>query len=249
MTIDPGNWVLVFFRAGAFLFVFPAFSAPTFPARLRIGLAAVLAVLVCPSLPPIQIAEQPVLGLAGLCAVEVGAGLLLGFISKMAFFALEVASGIIAMEMGLNLAAAFNPVSADRSETMGVLLNYLGIMLLLTLNLHHGMLLGFQNSYLLVPVGGTTISRALLTDVVAQTAGVFRLGLLIAGPIVAVTFVITLVFAMLGRAVPQMNVFAESFVFRTLGGLLVFGFSVQLMAQHIANALRQFPQDLLRLVR
>ena len=32
---------------------------------------------------------------------------------------------------------------------------------------------------------------------------------------------------------PQMNVFAESFAFRIVGGLIVFGFTLQLAAQHV----------------
>jgi flagellar biosynthesis protein FliR len=43
-----------------------------------------------------------------------------------------------------------------------------------------------------------------------------------------------------------MNVFAESFAFRTLAGLAVFGLTLSLMAQHIINYLRQIPEDVLR---
>lgn len=249
MILDAGNWTLVFLRAGAFLTIFPAFAVPAVPGRIRVALAALLAVLIAPSMPPLPVAERHFFDLVGLYAVEVGAGLLLGFLSRMTFYALEAASGMIAMEMGLNLAAMFNPLTRDRTESLGVMMNYFGILLLLTLNLHHWILLGFKGSYALVPVGGMPITQAMFAYVVRQTAEVFHLGLLIAAPIIAVTFIVTLVFAMLGRAVPQMNVFGESFVFRTLGGLLVFGLSVQMMAQHIANALRQFPEELMRLAR
>jgi flagellar biosynthesis protein FliR len=50
---------------------------------------------------------------------------------------------------------------------------------------------------------------------------------------------------MLGRAVPQMNVFAESFGFRIVGGLIVFGFTLDLTAQHVTNYLERLPDDLL----
>ena len=64
-------------------------------------------------------------------------------------------------------------------------------------------------------------------------------------PIIAVSFVVTLVFAVLSRAVPQMNVFAESFGIRIVGGLIVFGFTMQLTAQHVLNYLHRLPDDLL----
>ncbi len=55
----------------------------------------------------------------------------------------------------------------------------------------------------------------------------------------AVSFIISLVFAVLGRAVPQMNVFTESFAVRPLVGLSVFGLTLELMSEHIINYLRQ----------
>jgi flagellar biosynthesis protein FliR len=68
----------------------------------------------------------------------------------------------------------------------------------------------------------------------------------ISAPVIAVSFVITLVFSVFSRAVPQMNVFSESFSFRIVGGLIVFGFTLQLTAQHVLNYLRRLPDDLLR---
>ena len=75
------------------------------------------------------------------------------------------------------------------------------------------------------------------------------LGLQIAAPVMAVSFVITIVFSVLGRAVPQMNVFSESFPVRTLAGLAVFGLTCTFMAQHIANHLRRLPEDMLRVAQ
>jgi flagellar biosynthesis protein FliR len=65
----------------------------------------------------------------------------------------------------------------------------------------------------------------------------------------AVSFVVILVFAMLGRAVTQMNVFSESFAFRIMAGLFVFSATLPLMGQHIANALRRIPEDMMRVAQ
>jgi flagellar biosynthetic protein FliR len=70
-----------------------------------------------------------------------------------------------------------------------------------------------------------------------------------AAPVLAVAFIITLVFAVLGRAVPQMNVFAENFSVRLLAGMIVFGLTCQLLAQHIANYLGRLPDDVLRVAQ
>jgi flagellar biosynthetic protein FliR len=82
--------------------------------------------------------------------------------------------------------------------------------------------------------------------VIKHTSRIFVVALQISAPIIAVSFVVTLVFSVLSRAVSQMNVFSESFSFRIAGGLIVFGFTLQLTAQHVLNYLRRLPEDLIR---
>jgi len=114
------------------------------------------------------------------------------------------------------------------------------------LDLHHWMLVGFRRSFELLPIGAARLNDVILQDVLAWTGGVFVVGLQMAAPVMAVSFILALIFSVLGRAVPQMNVFSESFAIRLFAGLTVFGASMPLMAQHIANYLGRLPEDMLR---
>jgi flagellar biosynthesis protein FliR len=100
-----------------------------------------------------------------------------------------------------------------------------------------------------LPVGGAHLSAALCTDLVGRVGQLFVIGLLIAAPVVAVSFLVNVVFSILGRAVPQINIFIESFAFRILTGLAVFGLTLHLMSQHIVNYLRRLPEDLMRVAQ
>src|ERR1700735_5384163 len=108
------------------------------------------------------------------------------------------------------------------------------------------MLVGFERTYAFLPIGGAHMSQALVMDMIGRTSQMFVIALQLAAPIMAVSFIVSLVFSVLGRAVPQMNVFHESFSVRTLAGLSVFGLTLQLMSQHIINYLRRLPEDVLR---
>jgi flagellar biosynthesis protein FliR len=85
--------------------------------------------------------------------------------------------------------------------------------------------------------------------VVKRTSWVFVLAAQLSAPLIATSFVITLVFSVLGRAVPQMNAFTEHFAFRAMGGLFVFGLTLHLSAQHITNYLYRLPEDMLRVAQ
>jgi len=246
---DPTNWLLVFVRVSAMVAIFPLFSMQNFPVAMRLALATLISFLVSPLLPPLAAPPSSFTGMIGLLALEAGFGVLLGFVSRLFFYVLEFAGSLIAMEMGLNMAANFNPFSNTRSEAPGIILFNLGALLFFTLNLHHYLLVALQRSFAVLPPGGGHLSAALYTDIVGRTGQIFLVGLLIAAPIIAVSFLINVVFSVIGRAVPQMNIFVESLAFRILAGLMVFGLTLNLMAQHIVNYLRRLPEDVLRVAQ
>jgi len=246
---DLLNWLLVFLRAIALLTIFPVFSATNFPVQIRLALGALLSFLVAPLIPAASVAHLDVWSVIGLMALEVGFGLLLGFVSRMIFYALEIAGGLIATEMGLMIPAGLNPLTTSPTSEIATILQYMAAMLFLSLNLHHGLLLAFQKSYLFLPVGGGHLHESLALDIIGRTSHLFLFAVQMAAPMLAVAFIVTLVFAVLGRAVPQMNVFSESFSVKLMSGMVVFGLTCQLMAQHIANFLHRLPEDVLRVAQ
>jgi flagellar biosynthetic protein FliR len=165
--------------------------------------------------------------------------------ARMVFYAVDIAGSVISTEMGLNMATILDPLTQQSSQIAGSILMFLATIVMFTLNLHDWLLLGFERTYTVLPIGSAHLSNALFENVVATTSRVFVLTLQIAAPIIAVSFVVTLVFAVLSRAVPTMNIFSEMFGFRIFGGLIVFGFTMQLTAQYVSSYLNRLPEDLL----
>lgn len=245
VDFDVHNWIFVFVRVGAFLSVLPFFSTTNFPTQLRVALAAVTALLLAPSLPSYPHHGLGLASLIGVIAVEGGVGVLLGFIARLVFYAVDLAGSLIATEMGLNLASILSPETNAPTQAPSSVMFFLAAVVMLTLDLHHWMLLGFERTYGVLPVGGAHLSGVLFTAIVAYSGRIFWVAVQIAAPVMAASFIVTVVFAMLSRAVPAMNVFSESFAIRAICGLVVFGFTMPLMAQHVLNYLRRLPDDLM----
>lgn len=245
MELDFYNWFLVFMRLGAFLLALPFFSAVNFPATMRVALAALAALLLAPQLPPLAISQMDLLTLFGLLAREIVIGLLFGFFARMVFFAADIGGMIISNELGLSMGSIMDPTSRQPEQVPGLILFLLATVTMLSLDLHHGLLLGFAKSFEVLPIGGGHLSPSLFEVMVTRTDEIFVIALQIAAPVMAVSFCITVFFALMSRAVPQMNVFAESFGIRIAGGLIVLGFTLHIAAQYIANYLQRLPDDLL----
>jgi hypothetical protein len=168
MQYDYYNWLMVFLRVSAFLLVLPFFSAVNFPVAMRVALATIVGLLLAPSLPPFPLHRLGFLTLIGAMIQEVSIGLLLGFVSRMVFYAADLAGNIVSTELGLNLGAIFNPMTQQGAQVPGTILFFLAAVVMLTLDLHHWVLLGFERTYLVLPMAGAHLNSALFTTVVGH---------------------------------------------------------------------------------
>jgi flagellar biosynthesis protein FliR len=247
--INYFNLLMVFLRASGFLALFPLFSSHNFPLRVRAVLGMGLSFLVAPMLPMTDLRIVSFPDLVIIMFMEISVGFFLGFISRMVFYAVDFAGALAATEIGLSISPNPNPFSNTQSDTPGLILYFLASMILVSLDLHHWLLVAFQKTYEALPVGGVHLKQVVLMDVVNRSARIFLAGVQMTTPIIAVSFLVNLVFSLLSRAVPQMNVFSESFPVRIVSGLAVFGLTLDLMAQHLLNFIRQVPEDLVRVAR
>ena len=249
MELDFYNWFLVFVRLGAFLLALPFFSAVNFPATMRVALAALAALLLAPQLPPFAISHLDLLALVR----PAGAGN-----RHRPAVRLFCADGFLRgghrghdhlQRTRFEHGQPHGPdCPASRNRCRGLILFFLATITMLSLDLHHGLLLGFAKSFEVLPLGGGHLSSPpCLKPWWRAPAQIFVIALQIAAPVMAVSFCITVFFAVMSRAVPQMNVFAESFGIRIAGGLIVLGFTLQIAAQYIVNHLHRLPDDLLGL--
>ena len=109
--VTPILWP--FIRVLALFGSLPIIAQRSVPLRLRIGLAflvAFCAQATIPEIAPIELASG-----AGFMAViqQVLIGVSMGFAVRIVFSAVEFAGEIIGLQMGLNFAAFFNPMTAS----------------------------------------------------------------------------------------------------------------------------------------
>lgn len=244
------TWLLVFVRAGSLFVIFPLFSGANVPPRLRVALAAILALLIAPGVTNrVDPGNLQLLQLVVLLFGEITLGLFLGFVCRLIFYAVQLAGHFISTEIGLQTSTIITPTDPVPVDVPAAVLNLLAMMLFLSLDVHHILIIAFQQTYDILPIGGGGLSNALFDNITLRIGKIFILAVQIAAPLMAVGFLVSIVLMMLGRAVPQMNIFFESFTIRLLAGMVVFGFTLNLTAQHVANFLRKVPQDVFEVGR
>ena len=182
-------------------------------------------------LEPVFFSSPMELVVAGFTEVVIGG--LIGMASRMAFWAIEFAGFVISQEMGLMMAAGMDPLSGMQSSVVASALYYLGVLILFVTQAHHDLIWGFGETLVYLPAGVGWLEIDSPMALVAETARVFHIGFLMAAPFVAVNILINLVFSVLGRAAPKMNVFLVSFAVRILAGLSLLVTTSVLLAHYI----------------
>src|SRR5438270_466000 len=78
-------------------------------------------------------------------------------------------------------------------------------------------------------MGALTMNPKALASMTTLVAEVFMIGVKLAGPMIAVILFLNISLGIVGRAVPQINVFVISFPVNILVGLFVFMMSIPLL--------------------
>jgi flagellar biosynthetic protein FliR len=216
--VTPLVWP--FLRALALFTALPVLGARSVPNRVRIALAAFIALAAQPSLPPMEPVPLDSPQALLLVAQQLVIGLSLGFAVRLVFAAVEFAGEIIGLQMGLNFAGFFDPLSASTATAASRFFGTMVAWLFIVANGHLLVIGALVHSFTAFPVGPEPF--AFLHQVQPQRWGaeIFSTGLWIALPLVTMLLFVNLVLGAISRVAPQINIFAIGFPV-TLGvGLL-----------------------------
>ena len=207
--VTPILWP--FLRVLALFGALPLFAQRGVPVRVRIALAFLVAVCAQASLP-----AMPAYALDsgdGLLAVgqQLVIGLALGFAVRVVFAAVEFAGELIGLQMGLNFAGFFDPMSGGdataTSRFFGISVSWLFIVI----NGHLLIIAAVVQSFHAFPVMPEPLGFLRTAQPQVWGAELFRLGLWIALPLVAMLLFVNAVLGVISRVAQQMNVFAIGF--------------------------------------
>jgi len=235
--ITPLLWP--FLRALALFSSLPLLGTRVVPARVRVALAALVALAAQASLPAIPPVALDSWLAFQLVVQQLLIGISLGFAVRLVFAAIELAGEIVGLQMGLNFAGFFDPVTASQTTATSRFFGAIVGWLFIVINGHLLIIAALVNSFNAFPVSGEPF--AFLRQALPHEWGamIFSTGLWIALPMVAMLTFVNLVLGVISRVAAQINVFAIGFPI-TLGvGLLGILLTLPLMQQPFTMALEK----------
>ena len=239
---------MVLIRVVGIFMIAPVFSHRSIPMIAKITLASAFAMMAFPMVDVQQSYPDSILVLLLWGGKEMAVGLSMGLAMRMVFFVLDFASHVITVEIGLMPGPEFDPSSAaNAGNPLGSIIYFFGLMLLL-LGSEYDILRAFMMSFEIAPLGFMHANSFAADFIILKSAEILKIGILMAAPLIAVNFLVNLVFATLGKVVPKLNVFILSFSVRIFIGTSVLTVSIGLIAHYVLNYLDETPEMMLRFI-
>lgn len=230
------GFVLVLTRISAFFLVVPVFGWKTIPPRIKVAMTVLMAVFFSLIAPSAMTAGQvSTVGAVLLMAYEATYGFALGLVAALLFAPVRISGRIIEREMGLAMAEILDPLTGDRSQPVGSLLEMIFVVLFLSANGHHLLLSIISRSYETFPVGRIPTIAVLAAGVIKAGSTMLMVGLKLAAPILAAFLLLMVILAVLARIMPDMNILFISLPLRVGLGLFLMAIFLPFMYSFVSE--------------
>lgn len=235
---------LSFARFFSFVAVAPFLGGRLVPGRVKAAIGFALVIITYPSL----VAELPAAGgplpfgavvFAGLLAKEIFVGFTLGFVASLVFEAVQVAGRIADLQRGATMSGLFTPELPERISGLAQFKLLLAVVIFLTTGAHRFFITAVVRSFEIIPAlkfpnveAGWTPAVEFLTMI---TGSVLSIGIQIAVPVIITLLLTDLLFGLISRAAPGVNVFFLSLPVKMWLGILVLAVMMPLLIERFRD--------------
>ncbi len=228
------TFFMVLTRFSVLLSVLPLVGDRHIPAPIKVLFALMISIVLFPILVTskqinvhdAQIWGNSVAGIVGTVSLEVMLALLLGYTARLLFQGISFGANLVGNFMGFASATLYDPHQETQTEVIAQIQDSIAMLLFLALDGHHLMLRASLDSYRIVGIGKADFSITVMDRLIQMTSQVLGFGLQIAAPVAVSLFSVNVVFGLISKAMPQLNVLVLSMAVTALVGLTVLFLSL-----------------------
>jgi len=224
---EAERWLLMLFRIGGMVMIFPLYGYAAVPTQVRAGFAFLLTSVLFPLHTGMALHLAPgIITFFGIVLKEIVIGIALGMTASFLFYGVQLAGHVIGYSMGFGIINVLDPDSQIQIPILAQLLNMFALLLFIIINGHHFLLMAIDETFLRIPLGGGVFTAPLVEGFARLSADIFTLGIKIGAPVLVAILVTEFALGILARTVPQMNVWIIGFPLKIGIGLLTMALAL-----------------------
>ena len=209
--------LLILVRVSSMFVFCPPFATKAIPVRIKVALSLALTIVIT----PIAAARPtPPLSLSGILG-ELAVGLLLGFCVTLLQEAMSFAGYLLNLEFSFSLVNVMDPTTSVQSPLMEQFSQLILATVLFTGGYYRVVIEAFYRTLVVVPPGQGRFDAMVAPAIVQMFGGILIAGLQLAMPVIAATFLVQIVIALIGKISPSLPVMVVGIPIKTLTGYVV----------------------------
>lgn len=220
------KFIPIFIRVAVILSFIPFIGARMTPVMVRLGFAVALTLLL---LPVVNVRTDNIVR-SVFEAFFIGSAI--GLTARIILGAVEMAAQWMSIEMGLGVAAVFNPQFGEVLGPLSLFYSLLSMGLFFVLDMHHYFIEGIVRSFDV----GSVQYKGIFASIIKLNSILFPLAFKIAAPVMLVQVLINLAMGFLSRVLPQANIFFISFPLLIAGGIIFMALSLPFVLIVVSKA-------------
>ena len=232
---------MVLMRMSTLMVLLPIFGDRTVPAPVKILLSITFSAILFPILKgngAIHVQDALIWSettgkLLMTVASEVMVGLAVGFAAQLVFHAIQIGGDFIGQFMGLSMASMYDPHMENQTQVLGQLVSALAMLTFLAIDGHHILLRAMIETFNLIPQGHFVINEAFRSSIIQLVGNTILFGIQLAAPMAACMLLVNIVYGIIGKALPQLNILTLSMA----SSVLIGGFVLLISYPSIQNGM------------
>lgn len=249
-------FLLVLGRTASLFFAAPVWSSVGIPPLVKAWIAALTALLFTPSVVNGLGGDAAALGemlkqpmtFAFLMVTQCVIGFLIGFAANLLLIGVQIAGELIDLQIGFATINLLNPLAPQPISLVANLQQFIAMILFLTFNGHHWLLLGIGQSFQLVPLNGSATNAVTLPQLLTLFSGTLSIAVKLSAPALGALMIADAVLGLMARTLPQMNVFVVGFPLKIGIGLGVLLLSLPFFGALLQDLFGTMPKEVGRLM-
>ncbi len=245
-------YCLVTFRLLGLFVMAPLLTNIMIPRRFKVMIAMMLAAAIYPTVQPaltVLPGRLDMLGLLPLVVMELLIGLSMGVLAALPLMSLEMSGIIMGQSMGLGLAKVYNPEADFDADMLGQMLYYIGAGIFISCNGLEMLFGGLIESFHHVPLGGLGVAQTPLGLLVGVLSSGFELAIRVSAPVTGIVLLLIVVFGIVGKTLPQVNIMSVGFAIKILAGLAMLVAAIYAVREAVGQEVTHALEETLHWVR
>ncbi len=215
---------LILIRISVILLMFPFFSSRVIPVLAKAGLVLIITIILF-SVIDNKVVEFPdtLCGMVQMITAELIIGMILGLLVQIVFEGIRMMGQLVGFQTGFAITNILDPQSGIQVSILSNMAYLVAMVIFLILNGHHILLNAIRESFEIINVGSLSLDRRIFQEIINASGDMFVIAIKIGAPAIAALLFTKVVFGLITKLIPQMNIMIVAFPVQIVIGLIFFG--------------------------